>query len=168
MMMDVETFTARFTQALLRNSPTNTNYVLTSTLVSALKEAMRTPESPGYQFPLMMFLDGDPLEYRIVANAEEEAQAAAQGYRRTANPPNPAYPQMFVEVDLSRGTDYRRVHIRNAQEEETFKAVVDLTKWVRDDEYKLAGRGVSLESLVEERKTKLKQSIDKDGWLCCP
>ena len=46
--MDVETFTARFTQALLRNSPTNTNYVLTTTPVSALNEAMRTPASVSY------------------------------------------------------------------------------------------------------------------------
>jgi hypothetical protein len=55
MTMDVETFTARFTQALLRNSPANTNYELTTTLVNALNEAMRTPDSVGYRYPRMLF-----------------------------------------------------------------------------------------------------------------
>ena len=87
--------------------------------------------------------------------------AVAEGWRRTPSPEPPGS-QNWVEVDFSRGSDYRRVLIRNPKEEALFREVVDLADWTRDDKYALAGRGIPLSQLVEERKETLKTMIDQD------
>jgi hypothetical protein len=94
MPTELEHFTARFIQALLRNSPTNTNYVLTTTLVSALHEAMRSPGSPSYEYPTMMFRNA---EQHTVQTADEEQAAAAEGFSRVAPVADLSYPNWFTE-----------------------------------------------------------------------
>jgi hypothetical protein len=95
----------------------------------------------------------------IVETCEAESDALAQGWNRTPTPRPPGYPPNWCEVDRTRGSDYRRIIIRSPEEERTFLGVVELdgggkpTKWVRDDEYKLGGRGIGLDGLVTERKS---------------
>jgi hypothetical protein len=101
---------------------------------------------------------------RIVQDAVEQQAAEEEGWRTTPTPHLPGFPQMFVEVDTSRGTDYRRVRIRTDAELKLFREVTDADKWTRDDEYQLAGRPTGVESLVAERKEQLKAMVDATPW----
>jgi len=101
-------------------------------------------------------------ETSIVNDDAELHDAPEQGWNRSPSPEPPGYPQNWVEVDFSRGSDYRRVLIRNPKEEQLFREVVDLLNWTRDDKYALAGHGIGWNNLVEEHKQRLKEMIDRD------
>jgi hypothetical protein len=87
---------------------------------------------------------------------------------RTPSPEPPGFPQNWVEVDFSRGSDYRRVLIRNPKEEALFRKVVDLSNWTQDDKHALAGRGIPLSHLIEEHREMLKMMIDQDELEIMP
>jgi hypothetical protein len=61
-----------------------------------------------------------------------------------------------------RGSDYWRVLLHNADEEQRFKQVTESANWVEDAAHELAGRGVFLADLIEEHKARLKSMIDQD------
>jgi hypothetical protein len=120
---EIQEFAERLNQELdAQRIASRHGYLHPQALQESIRRAANPPGSPRAEFPRMLFLHGDPLEYKIVANEAEEVQATAQGYLRSANPPDPNYPQMLVEVDPSRGTDYRRVRIKNAQEEQNLQS----------------------------------------------
>jgi hypothetical protein len=67
-----------------------------------------------------------------------------------------------VEIDHTRGSDYRRVMVRNAAEEKWFGEIIDPSKWVRDDQYQLAGRPCGLDEIVNERRGTLHRLLDEE------
>lgn len=139
-------------------------YVLTSNLMSWVQMSL-VPEGAVQDFPRMIYrraADGSQEDYTVQSN-EELLARLEQGWRREPLPAPVGYPQNWVEIDRSRGSDYRRVLLRTARDEEIFRRVVDLTNWVRDDKYELAGRGVFLADLETEYKERLKRLVDADA-----
>ena len=65
-----------------------------------------------------------------------------------------------MEIAASRGTQYRRVLIRNTQEDKLFKVNVDLANWTEDALHALAGRHTGLVELVSDHYAKLHSALD--------
>lgn len=110
----------------------------------------------------MMYLHGNRQQYKTVANAAEEAQAASAGYLRIANPPDPDYPKYMIEDPLRKCSDYRGVTLRSPTEEAQWRAAVNVEDWIDDSARQWGARPIGLETLVEERKSMLKSTIDRD------
>jgi len=109
------------------------------------------PTQPEY--PKMLYRGPwDAEQTLVVNNCQEELDVLDAGWSRTPTPQPPGYPWNMVEVDPLRGSDYRRVLIRNPADEKLFREVVDLRKWTRDDNYALARRGVPLTDFSRGKK----------------
>src|SRR5215469_9705729 len=169
MSISVEEFAANMIRILSERQPQPMTYLLAGNLISALQMSL-VSTNVSAEFPKMLYrpMRDAPDATRVVEDATEQQAAEDAGFRTTPSPLPAGYPKEFVEVDPSRGSDYRRVRIRNAQEEQTFLAVVELKddgtplKWARDDAYQLAGRPIGLDELVTEHKEMLKSKIDQD------
>lgn len=163
----------QFGKAQIKAISDNTRggYLLGSNSMSAIQMAL-VPPNVAQEFPRMIYKRtalGGGDETRIVNDNEELLAVLEQGWSRTPSPEPPGFPQNWVEHDRARGSDLRRVLIRNAKELELFMQVVELhpitgrpRHWGPDAQYAWAGRGVPLSDLVEERRTKLKSLIDQD------
>jgi hypothetical protein len=78
-------------------------------------------------------------ETTVVSDSEQEAALIAQGWSRTPAARPPGFPKWFVEIDRSRGSNYRRVLLHNDAEEKTFHEVTEEANWIRDDGYRFGG-----------------------------
>ena len=67
-----------------------------------------------------------------------------------------------MEIAVGRETQYRRVLIRNTQDDKLFKVNVDLANWTEDALYALAGRHMGLAELVSDHYAKLHGALDQE------
>jgi len=115
------------------------------------------------EYPLMMFLHGDRERYKIVGDAAGEAQAASEGYIRTANPPDPNFPKYRIEDPQKKRWDYRGVTLRSKAEEAQWQAAVNVEDWIEDSTRQWGARPIGLQTLVVEHKEKLKRMVDENA-----
>jgi hypothetical protein len=169
MSVTVEQFARSLIKTLMPRPGQAAGYLLVQNFCAAVQQALVPPGEQGrpMEYPLLYKGPWDAEKMLIVNNADEQREAVAQGWNVTPAPRPQGYPQNWVEVDPSRGSDYRRVRISNPKDEQTFKTVVDLSNWTRDDAYALAGRPIGLDDLVAEHKEKLKRKVD-EGMLRPP
>lgn len=164
MTLSVEEFGKRLIKNISDHPDSRGGYILGSNLISAIQLALDPGGEQGREFPRMLYKPGpagDQEQTSIVNDDEELHAALEQGWRREPAPVAPGYPQNWVEVDPSRGTDYRRVLIRNQAEEKLFKANTNPADWTKDSAHALAGRPTSLDDLVEEHRQQLHRELDQ-------
>jgi hypothetical protein len=170
-MSEVREFAERLNRLLIeRYVPSSCNsYVHVAGLMACIREA-GTPSAPlDDEYPRMLYKlykNGDRHETRVVASADEEALAVAEGYGRGAPPLHEkGFPKAMIERPFDRGgtkrSDFRRVTLFAEKDEKLFKALVDTSDWVADDRQH-GGRGIGLDTLIAERKELLKQIVDQE------
>lgn len=157
-MADFEQFVERLDEAL------NEDYASFHKLQQGMRAVCRRTDAVSKEFPAMLYFRGRRDEWRTVFSAEEEGQAAEQGYQRTPLPlPEPKY---FVERPRSQGGtsyDLRRVTLATAAQEAQFFACVEPNAWIPDDVSNPHGaRGIGLDVIVQERAALLKAGIDQE------
>lgn len=159
MTLSVEEFGKQLIKQISAN-PGGHAYVLTTNLISAIQLVLNPAGEPSQEFPRMLFRPSPAGE--LVNDDQELHNALEQGWRRERVPRPVGYPINMVEVNPARGTDYRRVLVRNPQEEKLFLANTNPADWVKDNVYALAGRSVLLDDLVEEHRLELHQALDAE------
>ena len=170
MASEVEEFAQRLSDLLFaKYRPSSCNeYVHVDGLRACIAEALRPVGPVDEQYPRMLYLHGSRSQTRMVNDAAEEAQAAAEGYIRTPGPQyEPGFPKWRVERPVSRGGwkrwDHRRVTLLTPLEEQQFLAVTEESDWIPDDVSNPHGaRGVGLADLIAERKQALKDMVDRE------
>jgi hypothetical protein len=161
MPTELEQFAIRFEQALVRYCPDNT-YLTKAHIIQAMREAVHPPGALNAAYPLRMYLRSELAHYIGVSNAEEEANAAAEGYTRTINWPTYQM-KVMIEDPRKKLWDYRGVTLHSEEEEAQWRAAVNVEDWIDDTAHLWGAKGVALGVIVAERKEQLKKLIDADA-----
>ena len=152
----------RLLEALNRRFPPGhgSAYITSDNLRLLLDEVLH-PATVTREFPLMLYLGGSRNDFMTVGSVEEKLKAERLGYITTPNAQyGPDYPQSWVETPASgRGSDLRRVLLRDADEQKRFDELTRKAHWQRDDALEFGGRGIGLSELVSEKEIELQQVV---------
>lgn len=144
-------------------------YITTGNLANDIQAALVPRNAAGLpEYPRMLYRQSRTKttgedETLIVQNAQEqEAAEKAEGWHTAPTPQPPGYPQYWAEIDPRNGASYRRIMLRNRDEETRFRQSVNLSGWTRDTypSPALGGYPIDLDTLIAEHHARLHQQLD--------